>query len=260
MAFNSLDLESATKKYDTLLIQYNQAQSDYLNYIKTNSNSDSPNKDLVVIEDAVTVAPIDKIINTAENTLEKCMALCSENPKCKSATFNPIDYVAPKCWLNTGEDEIISTINSNNYAIVTKEKELLQIIETLNIELTDTNNKILEIIKNNSKETLNYEDRYKQFNQLAQNLNKLKMERIKIKSKIKEFETLDEVHNYSNLIVTKNYYYYLVLIIVFLIILYFLYDIVISINIDSNDSFRIIFIVISLVLISLILLLFSNKK
>ena len=142
---NILDLESLTKKYDNLIIQYNQAQVDYANYL----NQTKTPQDLISIKGSVAFDP--QMVIKQASSLQQCIALCSADTACKSATFNPIDYAQPQCWINRNEGNVIATPSSNNYAIISKEKQLLSTIQSLNSQLSDVNSKILQFINSNKQ-------------------------------------------------------------------------------------------------------------
>jgi NADH:ubiquinone oxidoreductase subunit 3 (subunit A) len=247
---NTLYLESLTKKYDTLLIQYNQAQIDYKTYINENENLPIKPKDLTPIKDAVVDSSnINSPLNSSiVSTLEKCSALCSADSKCKSATFNPIDYIEPKCWLNSVEGTL-NGAGPNNYAIIPKEKELLLIIKSINFQLSDVNDEILEIVKKNKLHNDFNKTLSEQFNKLKKNYKKLKFERIKILDKIHQFETLDEAQNYTSLTTNKSYYTFIILLLLFCICIFILSKIVINTNFQSVGGVGILFTVFFIVLI-----------
>lgn len=354
---NILDLEILKKKYDNLLIQYNQAQIDYANYLNNTKNK-SPivegltlaskvkakaasiaktvstakaksastakaktasapkaksapkatatqkavatvaaaatavatalatavssaaakatgttgetgetgiitNKDFTSIKGYV-VYNSNMIIKKAE-TIEQCIALCSADPTCKSATFNPIDYDQPQCWLNKNEGNVIPSPGSNNYAIVEKEKQLLLTIQALNSQLSDVNSKILKFIKDH-KHLHNdiIDEKNIQYNILEQNLNNLKLEKIKFSHKINEFENLEHEQKYSELITNKNYYGYLVILLLFCICVFILSKFVVNkVITDNNQSIngsQILIAVIITVLIVSLILFFTKKK
>ena len=261
---NMLDLESLTKKYDNLLIQYNQAQVDYANYLNKNS-SNSANKDLTSIKGSVVFDS--GFINKKASTLQQCVALCSTDSTCKSATFNPIDYAQPQCWLNKNEGNIIPAPGSNNYSIIPKERQLLSNINSLNLQLADVNSKILKFIQGNKNlYTQIMDNRNIQFNQLQKNLVHLKFERMRLNNQINEFEDLDEQQNYTSLSTNKNYYGYLFLVLLFLICLIILSKIIINKvvtdnrvqELNSNEIF--ISVMCILLILGLIYFLTKNKK
>jgi NADH:ubiquinone oxidoreductase subunit 3 (subunit A) len=257
---NTLYLESLTKKYDTLLIQYNQAQIDYKTYVNENKNLPIKPKDLIPIKDAVIDSSQinSKLSSSIVSTLEKCTALCSADSKCKSATFNPVDYIQPQCWLNSVEGTL-NGAGPNNYAIIPKEKELLLIIKSINFQLSDVNDEILEIVKKNKSYNESNKTLSEQFNKLQQNYKNLKFERIKILDKIHQFETLDEAQNYTSLTTNKSYYTFIILLLLFCICIFILSKIVIKTNFQSVGGVGILFTVFFIVLIISTVIFFYKR-
>lgn len=220
-----LDLESLTKKYDTLLIQYNQVQSDYINSLNNNNN------DLTTIQSSIFWGS-GKINNSDSSidTLEKCTALCSKTSGCTGATFNQTDYGDSKCWLRSGDGEVI-TAGPNNYAIIPVAKKYLLTLKGLNRQLTETNNKILTLIQNNKNDyAVQLEERSKYYNLLKKNYDSLESERLNILDKINAFESLDDFQKNSSLKVNKNYGYYILLLVLAIICIFFVSKMVISKN------------------------------
>jgi len=260
--YNILYLESLTKKYDTLLIQYNQAQTDYATYINENKNNSSAQKDLIAIGNAVIVSA-GGFNSSSANSLEECIALCSSQSSCKSATFNSVDFSVPQCWLNTDAGTLTSAPDSNNYAILSKAKELLMVIKTLNSQLMDLNNEILEImqsIKYNKKlyDKITYQ-RFDLFNKLNDNLKDLKLQRIKVLDEIDQYETLDEQQNYTTLSTNKSYYTFIILFLVVCVIVFILTKIVLKTNFESVGGFGLL-ITLFFIVIIMSLLIYLNKR
>ena len=138
-----LNLESLIKEYDTLLIQYNQVQSDYINILQPNQNQSST---LSEIQNSAFWGR-DGISNSRVNSIGECSALCSSTKGCSGATFTGLNGTEDNCWLRSGDGEVIAA-SSGQYAIVPKNKEYLLTLETLNSQLIDVNNAILEIFQN----------------------------------------------------------------------------------------------------------------
>lgn len=225
---NILDLESLTKKYDTLLIQYNQVQSDYINSL--NNNNDLTSIQSSIFWGSGKINNSDSSIDSSIDTLEKCSALCSKTSGCTGATFNKTDYGDPKCWLRSGDGEII-TAGPNNYAIIPIAKKYLLTLKGLNRQLTETNNKILNLIQNNKYDyAAQLDERSKYYNLLKKNYDSLESERLNILDKINAFETLDDAQKNSTLKVNKNYGYYILLLLLAIICIFFVSKIVISAN------------------------------
>jgi hypothetical protein len=256
-----LNLESLIKQYDTLLIQYNQVQSDYINYLQRNPHStldNGTNNSHLITSKNNAFWGTAGISSRRVSNVEQCSALCSTTPGCSGATYNITNNSNQNnCWLRSGEGMVIAG-TSDQYAIIPESKNYLLTLQTLNSQLMDINNKILIIFRNNENisSTLDKE-RFKKYNLLKQNYGKLEEERVNILNKLMDHQTIEEKKTQSELIVTKNYYNYVLLL--FIVLLCFLIlskTIINSVNQDgqtTNSSFESIILVI---LISIILILF----
>jgi len=222
-----LDLESLSKKYDTLLNEYNQVQVDYVNYLSILPKNLSQNNQQFATIKGSTFWGTKDLQTTNTTTLEECSALCSSTSSCSGATFNATAYGQPFCWLRTGDGTISTGLGGSDeyadYAIVSKGKQYLQNLQILNIQLTDINNKILSII-NQAEPLYNEQDnqRTTKGELLKKNYYKLDGERKKINEIIHEYESLDEGQINGNLKIYSYYYYYILLLILVVILLFVL--------------------------------------
>lgn len=255
---NILHLESLTKKYDTLLIQLNQAQLDYADYL---NNQTVKGNNFTNIAGAVFWGSdsVSSSNTPVIDTVEKCSALCSSTTNCTGATFNIKDFNTPQCWLRSGDGNVI-TSGPNNYAIIPKSKKLLTNIKMLNSQLSNINNEILATIKNGYP---SFDDEQNnllnKFNLLNQTYNKLELERNNILDKINQVNTLDDEQNYSSLSVNKSYYTYISFLIIFCICIFILVKI--SMNTDYKDInlFNLILTIILITLIIIFIIYFYKR-
>lgn len=228
---NVLDLESLTKEYNNLFISYKQAVSDYVNYLKqesnqidsSNSNTDASNNNNqqnMVIINGSTYWGSSSVGENNSTTVEQCQASCAKTTGCTGATFNKSNTTSgTTCWLRGGDGNL-STGTTNDTAIVQTGKQLLSIIQNINTQLKSTNKKIQDKIAlinpiyneqlTNSKQ--NTQDLITQFNMLSEDRNKV--EKI-----LKEYETLDQQQEGGNMRINQNYYSFLLLIGVVIIII-----------------------------------------
>jgi len=220
-----LNLESLTKQYDTILIQYNQVQSDYINYLQKNPASVQLGK--TQNANALTSIPNSTFWGTAGisssnvSSVAQCSALCSKTPGCSGATYNTTNNSQNNCWLRSGNGIIIAGTNGQ-YAIVSQSKEYLLTLQTLNSQLIDVNQKIIKLMQDNKNIFLEQgNERRQNYNLLTQNIYKLEEERMNILQQLSYFQTIDEKQNQGELIVTKNYsnYVLLLIIVIFCIII-----------------------------------------
>ena len=216
-----LNLESLIMQYDTLLIQYNQVQSDYINYLQKNSSliQGEKNSDLTTIQKS-TFWGDDGILSSYVPNVEECSALCMATPGCSGATYNVTNTNQRNCWIRTGDGMVIAGTDEQ-YAIIPKIKNYLLTLQSINTQLIHVNNKIIIIFKTNENNfSLQDKERSEKFNLLKENYRKLEEEHLKISSKLIDDQTIEGKKKQTELIVTKNYYNYLVLL--FIVLLCFL--------------------------------------
>ena len=134
-------------------------------------------------------------------TQEECAALCSSNPQCTGATFNPDKRY---CWTRTGEGEL-TVGESADVAIVQQARTVLTQLQFLNKKLISLNSQIKTLLNELYTPAL---DEMKEKDEKKVELNnlssKLEKERLKLMNMMNEYETINENYEESNLIATKN--------------------------------------------------------
>ena len=214
-----LNLETLRTTYKNLLIQYQQAVANYVNYLQQDPSSNN------MVEKYVTVngkqfLGTNALSQNNSATLNQCIASCSSNPKCSGATYNQTNYKQPMCFLRTGDGNLVNGLSSD-VAIVSKGKQLLSIVQNINGQLNETNEKILVLAKQakpkynelNIKKNTENEILVKQYAQLN-------AERVKIDNMMKEYETLDQSQSEVTIDTNKNYYVYILLFIIAILIVF----------------------------------------
>ena len=229
-----LDLEKLTKKYQNLLIEYQQAVADYANYISAeNSEKTLQSNQMVKIPGSVYWGT-DGITQNNSSTLNECKASCIETTGCVGATFNSADYEQPMCWLRSGVSQV-SVGKEHDYAIIKKGQYLLSTVQGINKKLLEVNKQISEkteegqpLYTSNSQESqeqnVTLEDKYKQ----------LMRDRAKIASMMNEYQTLDEQQNNGNIEISQNYYSYILYLGLAISAVYALYKYSSPSNVVSN--------------------------
>ena len=238
-----LNLESLTKEYDTTLIQYNQVQSDYINYLQKNPSSTQienagTNSNLVSLPNS-TFWGTNGILTTSVSSVDECSALCSKTPKCSGATYNVTNNSQNNCFLTSGDGTIV-TGTSRQYAIIPEGKKYLKTLEKLNIQLINFSNEIMKILKTNKNVFLEQDTkRFEKYALLQENYAKLEIERRNILEQLLKYQTIEEKQNQGQLIVTSNYYNYVLLLIIALICVIILSKTVVVLigeNVTSSSS------------------------
>ena len=236
-----LNLEKISKEYNNVLTQYNQARSNYINYLNTKSDSQdasgnsqdasgnsqdaSGNDQYVVLKN--TFYGQNTLVNpTQTNNIASCKSKCSANSSCTGANF----VNGSTCLLMKDVNGELSPKQESS-AIVPPEVYYLNTLKQLNQQLMDLNAKLTQQI--NKGEPIyekQVEERQKQSIVLDKNYNSLVAERDKIEAQLKEFDNINEAQTNSTLIVDKNYAIYKYLIFAFIII------VLIIISLPSNVS------------------------
>lgn len=268
---NLLHLESLVKQYDTLLIQYTQVQTDYINYLKI-SVSTSQQPGTTTTNTTTKLANIkgstfwgsSGISSSNVPTVGQCSALCSSTTGCTGATYNSNSGTQNNCFLRSGDGQIIAGTN-DQYAIVPQNKEYLITLQNLNAQLTQVNSEISNIIQTNNKIFSQQNgNRLEKYNLLQQNYQQLKGEGDKILSELSQFQSLDEKQNQSELVVNKNYYSYVVLLFLVLICVFFVGRILTTPGNDKTEAninvFALIFAIFIITFIVFMIIAFFQRR
>lgn len=206
-----LNLESLIKQYDTLLLQYNQTQSDYINNLLANQN-DSTHSLSIINQSAFWGTS--GISNSHVDNVDQCSALCSNTKGCSGATFNHSNSSENNCLLRSGDGDVFASSN-NQYAIIPVNKGYLLSLQGLNAQMIDVNDSILQLFKSGKTIFTNGDiERLNKYNLLTQNYGKLEKERFKILNELKKYQSLEERQSQSDVLVKKNYYNYILLLFV----------------------------------------------
>jgi|694.fasta_scaffold155401_2 hypothetical protein len=263
-----LDLESLNAEYRNKLIEYRQAVANYVNYLKqdvntdtnTNPNCDSwaargeckknPNYMLNLCAKACNVTKQQEMVHIKNATywgtgpigqnnsatVQECSASCARTTGCTGATFNATDFAKPMCWLRSGDTDITGGKDSE-YAIVSKGKQLLMIVQKINMRLSDINQQI-QMITNNNQETYDSQspDRKTNMAELARQYIQLNEEREKINNTINDYQTLDQQQVEGDLTANKNYYSFVLLLILAIFTLFLLFKVGFSFTSQTTSS------------------------
>ena len=229
-----LNLEKISKEYNNVLTQYNQARSNYINYLKTksetqnandNSQDNSENSQYVILKN--TFYGQNTVVNpTQTNNINSCKDQCSANSSCTGANF----VNGSTCLLMKDVNGELSPKESSS-AIVPQEAYYLNTLKQLNQQLMNLNTKLTQQIdKGQPMYEKQVEERQKQSETLTKNYKTLVSERHKIEVQLKEFDDITEAQTNSTLIVNKNYAVYKYLLVAFVII------VLIILSLPSNVS------------------------
>lgn len=215
-------IEQLSDKFNSLLTQYIQTYSEFINTINLNSS----NETLKTIHNSAVINGNN--INTIQNsTLDDCSKLCSADNLCSGATF---DNNLNTCNLNSGT---LDVINSRNQTAIIKQALYYSYqLKKINNELTNINNSMMNLANSNI-------DTYKQTQIsnsekakiLENNYNTLNQERQEIDKIINEYETLNSAYENGDINLTYNYYNY----IIYIFIAIFLFILLFKISLSSEQ-------------------------
>jgi hypothetical protein len=257
-----LNLESLIKEYENVLAQYNQVETDYINYLhQTKSNVSNTVSDLVYFKNKALWSK--QIFSSSRvNNVQQCQALCSKNPDCKGATYN--DYknslTANNCFLSSKDGMIYNA--EDQYAIVFKSTGYLQALEGLNNQLLNLNIRILEAFEENDYDfSMQDKERFNKYRLLRINYAKLEEQRANLLEQLQTIQTLDSKQVNGELAVTKYYYNYILLFIVVVLCCAILSKIALnSISSQSTNNFDIMNYkyIFMIIIISILIMSFFN--
>ena len=225
-----LSLESLSKEYDTLLIQYDQAVTNYVSFLQTQTGQ--PTTQFTQIKGKEFWGSGSVSSNNNVKTVNDCQTLCSSNTNCSGATYNTDKQM---CFLRSGEGETKPSPSELIIAIIPVETQLLLILKSINNKLTDVNTKIINVIKS-AKPTysIQYVERTNKTKELQQNFLNLTKQREKISKKLQDYEDLEKKEITGSLLVNSNYYSFILLLFLAILIIFLLFKFLYSSNEVTN--------------------------
>lgn len=222
----ALNLESLNTEYKNLLIEYKQAVSNYVNYLKQEFVQPSTAKNYNINNPEMTSVKgtafwgTSALSQSTKSTVGQCQALCSNTPGCSGATYNKTTSL---CSLRKGDANIVAGAPTE-YSIVPKAQSLLKIVQSINEKLTQVNKKIQKLSQTVEKE-FNTESvqRTKSNSDLINQYKNLVVERTKIQNMLDEYQTLDEQQIEGDIHISQNYYSFILLMILAILVIFLLY-------------------------------------
>jgi hypothetical protein len=200
---SSSQIQTLSNQFNSILTEYQTTYAEFMNTIKSNDTS------LTTVENSAFTGS--STINTNPvSSISDCSTACSSNTSCSGATFTTTNN---NCTLSSGSGNIVNATNST--AIVQKGLNYSYQLQNLNQQLMDINEQINNSVNQSNTE---YQNNLGQINErgqaLQQNYTVLTGDRDRINLMIREFETLNEAQQNSDINVTMNYYNYIVLLFV----------------------------------------------
>jgi lipopolysaccharide export LptBFGC system permease protein LptF len=201
---SSSQIQTLSNQFNSLLTEYQTTYAEFMNTLKSNDTS------LTTVENSA-FAGSGTINTSLVSSISDCTTACSSNTSCTGATFTTNSN--NNCTLSSGTGNIVNATNST--AIVQKGLYYSYQLQNLNQQLMDINQQINTAVNQSNTE---YQNNLGQINEsgqaLQQNYVVLTGDRDRIELMIREFETLNEAQQNSDINVTMNYYNYIVLLFV----------------------------------------------
>lgn len=197
-----MEIEILLKEYQSVLLQYNQVNADYLNYIK-NVDQSNVDKDFTNIENSEYTGTT--ISQTASSNVGTCSASCSTTTGCTGATFNNTVLSGKNnCSLVSGAGTVNNKINST--AIITKKSYYLNKLKILNNQLIAINQQIQTYIETNKSDMIsNLSKNQSISDNLYNKLNFFSGEKTSMEDQIESINDLDNVVQESDYLVNQKY-------------------------------------------------------
>ena len=201
---SSSQIQTLSNQFNSLLTEYQSTYAEFMNTLNSNDTS------LTTVENSAFTGS--GTINTSlVSSISDCTTACSSNTSCTGATFTTDSN--NNCTLSSGTGNIVNATNST--AIVQKGLSYSYQLQNLNQQLMDINQQINTAVNQSNTE---YQNNLGQINEsgqaLQQNYVVLTGDRERINLMVREFETLNEAQQNSDINVTMNYYNYIVLLFV----------------------------------------------
>jgi hypothetical protein len=193
-----LKIKELEKEYNTILIQYEQAYTDYINQIKQDKLNPS-NKTLESLpgrsfwgDRGLKEGPV--------NSEQACKDMCLSNEKCSGATYNSKKRY---CWARAGAGLLSATPDST--ALISKGLKEIITLRKLNNRLQQINLEIAsELEKTYPKAQSEHNSNKQKRDELKKTYVILVDENDVLDKAIKEYETINGVYEENSLTVEKE--------------------------------------------------------
>lgn len=203
-----LTLESLEKEYETTMILYQQAQTNYNSALNgvvsktTSSNVVTSNGKRYVLVPSKVFWGTGAIQQKSVSTINDCVALCSADSKCTGATF---DSSAKSCWTRSGNAGLV-TGNTNQTAIVSELINAANTLDSLNAKLVNLLKRMNDINKITTTNLQNTTDNNISTNNilLGTRYQSLMTDRENINNILKEYGEINVKNDDQNMYLYQN--------------------------------------------------------
>jgi hypothetical protein len=195
-----MNIKTLEKEYSSVLKQYEEA---YKNCnAKLNSMDSTDSKIEFTAFPNNSFWGTDKLKEGSVSSQKQCEDMCSSDPKCSGATYNPDKKY---CWARTGNGTLSVSVNgTSDIALLPNIKACMVTLKSLNKRLLEINKQITTAIANSSPQMGMQEDENQQkSNQLHKYYAQLLAERLQMDKMTAANNTINSEYENQTLVVNQ---------------------------------------------------------
>jgi hypothetical protein len=190
-----IKVETLQKEYKVTLQQYQEAVKNYITTLKTSTSNSNSTIKFAALKGR-TWWGTGSLSEGAVNTKKECETMCANSSQCSGATFNPVKRY---CWTRTG-DTSITVGETDDYALIPKQKAALIVMKTLNDKLLSINKKIAVEFKNiNPEVEQQMKDKDIKHQELNKSYQSLLEQKLEMEKQLQEYYSIEQENENQSL-------------------------------------------------------------
>lgn len=195
-----IKVETLQKEYEITLKQYEEAVKNYIAILQSIDFNSTTNIDFTSLKGR-TWWGTGSVNQGVATTKEECENMCANSTNCSGATFNPVKRY---CWARSG-DAPISVGETDDYALIPKQKAALIEMKSLNDKLLLINEQISNELKNiNPQVEEQLKENIIKQQQLDISYQSLLEQKMEMASQLQEYISLEQENNNQSLFVNQK--------------------------------------------------------
>ena len=192
-----INVEALQKEYEVILKQYEEAVK---NYIDALESRDYSKKEFTSFKGR-TWWGTGSVSQGTTTTQQECETMCANSENCSGAIFNPVKRY---CWARTG-DGPITVGETDDYALIPKQKASLIVMQSLNDKLLSINQQISTELKNiNPEVKAQMNKNITQQTQLDNSYQSLLEQKMEMAKQLQEYTSLEQENENQTLFVNQK--------------------------------------------------------
>lgn len=194
-----VNIEALQKEYEVTLQQYQESVKNYISALQSSNDSNSNSKYVSLKER--TWWGSEALSEGTATTKEECETMCANSENCSGATFNPVKRY---CWIRKG-DSSVTPGESDDYALIPKQKAALNMMKTLNDKLLSLNKQIADEINYvNPQVEQQSEEMNTKYIQLNESYQQLLEQKLEMEKQLQEYSSVEEEYDNQSLYVNQQ--------------------------------------------------------